>query len=247
MRLPSPNSTVLAAPTPAIAASIELQFFQHGFLVRNRDAQAPDAQGRGVVQKLRQVLARHAERHVHGVDAQAAKRGVVDQRAEAVADRVADHAVDRRLRVDAVVVVDFGHLLIAELARRQRPLVMKRGVRERRAEPAGQNARRRADVAHAHADRRHFRALHQLQHPQIVVRLVGHRGDLDDVGVERRQPGVNLLQVVGRLAEIVQADDPLGLAVTRDHRGDVFFQIDVLDPLGDRAAQQHQPLFFGAR
>ena len=29
------------------------------------------------------------------------------------------------------------------------------------------------------------------EHPQVVVRLVGHRGELDDVGIERRQPGVD--------------------------------------------------------
>ena len=91
-----------------------------------------------------------------------------------------------------------------------------------------------------------FDCSHQLQHPQVVVRLVGHGGDLDDVGVERRQPGVDLVQIVGRLAEVVQADDPLGLAEARDRAGDVVFQIDVFDAFGDRAAQQHQPLLFAA-
>ncbi len=84
------------------------------------------------------------------------------------------------------------------------------------------------------------------QHPQVVVRMVGHRGELDDVGVERGQPGVHFFQILGRLAEVVQADDPLGLAVAGDRRRDVFFEVDVFDPLGDGRAQQHAALLFAA-
>ena len=60
--------------------------------------------------------------------------------------------------------------------------------------------------------------------------------ELDDVRIELAQPAVDFVEIVGRLAEVVQADDPLGAAETRNRRGDVLFQIDVLDPLGDRAS-----------
>ena len=200
----------------------------------------------GVVDEPRQVLARHADRHVHLVQLAVPEGHVVDQRAEAVADRVGDHAVDLGVGVDLVVVVDFGHLLVAELAGGQHPLVMERGVGERGAELAGENPRGDADVAHAQADRRHLAAARQFQHPQIVVRMVGHRADLDDVGIELAQPAVDFVEVVGRLAEVVQADDPLGLAESRNRRGDVVLQIDVLDALGNRRPQQQQPLLLAA-
>ena len=59
--------------------------------------------------------------------------------------------------------------------------------------------------------------------------------------IEPGQPGVDFVQIVRRFAKVVQADDPLGLAVAGNLVGDVLFQVDVLDPLGDRRAQQHQP------
>ena len=65
-------------------------------------------------------------------------------------------------------------------------------------------------------------------------------------GSSAGQPPVDLVQVVGRLAEVVMADDPLGAAETRNLAGDVLLEIDVLDPLGNRRPQEHQPLLFGA-
>ena len=109
------------------------------------------------------------------------------------------------------------------------------------AELAGQDARRDADLAHADPDGRDLAVPHQLQHPHVIVRLVGHRGDLDDVGVELGQARVDLRQVLGSLAEVVQADDALRLAVDRDPVGNVRLQIHVLHPFGDGGPQQHQP------
>ncbi len=57
---------------------------------------------------------------------------------------------------------------------------------------------------------------------------------------------MNLLQVVGGFPEVVQADDPFGLAIARNRASDVFLEVDVLDSLGDRGTQQHQPIFFPA-
>ena len=66
-------------------------------------------------------------------------------------------------------------------------------------------------------------------------------------GSSSAQPAVELVQVVGRLAEIVEADDPLRAAEAGDRRGHVVLQVDVLDPLGDRRPQQHQPLLLRCR
>ena len=54
------------------------------------------------------------------------------------------------------------------------------------------------------------------------------------------------VEVVGRLAEIVQADDPFGVAEAGYQRRDVLFQVDVLDSLGDGRTQKHQPVLLVA-
>ncbi len=54
-----------------------------------------------------------------------------------------------------------------------------------------------------------------------------------------------LVQVFGRLAEVVVADDPLGFAEARNRAGDILFQIDVLDAFGDGGPQQQQPRLLG--
>ena len=123
---------------------------------------------------------------------------------------------------------------------------MKGREGERRAEAAGEDSRRRADVAHANADRRNLAPPHQLQHPHVVARVVGHRADLDDVRIEFRHPGVDFFEVVRRLAEVVVADDPSRAAEAADRPGDVVLEVDVLDPLGDRRPQEHQPLLLRA-
>ena len=115
------------------------------------------------------------------------------------------------------------------------------------AEPPGKNSRRHADLAHAQPERRHLARPRKLQHPQVVLRVVGHGADLDDVGVQRGQPAVDVFQVVGRPLEVVHADDPLGGAEAGDLAGDVFLQVDVLGPLGDRRPQEDLPLLFAAR
>ena len=61
------------------------------------------------------------------------------------------------------------------------------------------------------------------------------------------QPGVQLAEIVGRVAEAVVADDPLRLAEARNLAGDVVFQVDVLDAVGDRLAEHDQPRLLAAR
>ncbi len=70
--------------------------------------------------------------------------------------------------------------------------------------------------------------------------------DLDDVGIVTAEPGVDGIEVVRRLAEVVEADDPLGLAESRNLPRDIFIQVDVLDALGDGRAEQQDPLLFAA-
>jgi len=91
---------------------------------------------------------------------------------------------------------------------------MERGVGERRAELAGQNPRDGADVAHADADGGHLAAAHELEHPQVVVRMVAIVENLTMSGSSSLSRPVQLFEVVGRLAKVVQADDPLGAAET---------------------------------
>jgi hypothetical protein len=45
---------------------------------------------------------------------------------------------------------------------------------------------------------------------------------------------VQLAKVVGRLAEVVVADDPLGLPEPANLARDIFFQVDPVDAFGNR-------------
>ena len=55
------------------------------------------------------------------------------------------------------------------------------------------------------------------------------------------------LEVVGRLAEVVEADDPLRLAEAGNAGGDVVFQVDVFNAFGDGRPQEELPLLLRAR
>jgi hypothetical protein len=107
-------------------------------------------------------------------------------------------------------------------------------------------ARGDADVAHAEGDRGEPGILDQAEDAEVVERAVGDGGQLDHVGVQPGQPGVDFLEVVRGAAEVVVADDALGLAVARNLSGDVLLEVDVLDSRRDGASQKHQPLLLGA-
>ncbi len=111
-------------------------------------------------------------------------------------------------------------------------------------ELAGQDSRRRTNLAHADADRGNLAVPHELKHPHVVMRFVRHGRQLDHVGVQIGESRVNLLQVFRRLAEVVHADNAFGLAVSRDTSGDFLFQVDILHAFGDRRPEQHQASFF---
>ncbi len=110
---------------------------------------------------------------------------------------------------------------------------------------AAEDARGDADVAHAEADGWHLALSDQAEHADVVVGAVGHRADLDDVGVEFGQALVDAFEVVGGLTEVVEADEALGLAVAGDLAGDVVLEVDILHPLGDGRAEEHEPLRLG--
>jgi hypothetical protein len=119
---------------------------------------------------------------------------------------------------------------------------VKGGETERRTELEAEHSRRHAHFAHAQADSRELRGLHQPHHAEIVVLAVGHGGQLDNVGVQRRHPPMNLFEIRRCLAEVVVADDPFRLSVARNRRRDVLFQIDVIDARRDRGPQQNLSL-----
>ena len=113
-------------------------------------------------------------------------------------------------------------------------------------ELAGQDAGGHADIAHPQADRGDLGLADHVQDPQVVAGMVGHGRDLDDVRIELRKAAVNLVKVVGRLAEIVETDDPLGLAVAGDFAGNVVFQVDVFDAFDNCRPQQELTLLLRA-
>lgn len=74
------------------------------------------------------------------------------------------------------------------------------------------------------------------------MRIVRHGGKLDNVGIEFSQALVNFPDILRCLMKIVIADNPFGLSKSWNRTGDVFFEIHVVDPLGDCRTEQHQPL-----
>ena len=58
------------------------------------------AAGAEVVGWTRRELDGHAKRHIYGIDSGRAKRGIVNLGAQAVGDRVGNHAVDSGLPAD---------------------------------------------------------------------------------------------------------------------------------------------------
>ena len=143
------------------------------FLVRDRHAVAVDRDVLKALQERRQLAARHPERQVHRVDAELRKRRVVNQRAQAVADRIADHAEHLRLGVDALDVVDLLQLLKRQHARRDLPFLVERGIGERHPHAQAEHPAARAEVAHAERDRRLGRVFQKRHHAQIVGRFAG--------------------------------------------------------------------------
>ena len=70
--------------------------------------------------------------------------------------------------------------------------------------------------------------------------MIGHGGDLHDVGVHGGKPCVKRRQIGGSLVKIVMADDPLRAAIAWHLGSEIILEIDVVGPLHDRRPQ-HEP------
>jgi hypothetical protein len=213
---------------------------EHGLLVGNRHAQARQRPARSPGQEIVDLFGRHTEGQVDRVDASRLDRSVVNDRTEAVGHRIGHDAIDTSGRRDRLVAVEVAHLTPTDLARRHHPVIVERGEREGRPVAADENPGGHADVAHAKPHGRNPGRPYQLHHPQVVCGVVGHGGDLHDIGIHGSQPLMERLEIGGRFVEIVVADDPLGAAVPWHFCGNVILQINVVSPLHDRRSQ-HEP------
>src|SRR5207302_7459326 len=91
-----------------------------------------------------------------------------------------------------------------------------------------------AQIAQAEGDGRFRRVLQEHQQTQVVGRLQGGDGDLDDVGVRGAHLRVDLFQVVGNAAKVVIADDALGVLVAAQVVDDVELEIHPIEAGDDR-------------
>ena len=64
--------------------------------------------------------------------------------------------------------------------------------------------------------------------------------DLDDVRIFGAHAIVNRLYVLGSLHKIMITDDAFGFSIAGDLPRDVFFQVNVVDTLGNCLTQQRQ-------
>ncbi len=121
---------------------------------------------------------------------------------------------------------------------------MEGRITEGRSKFACQNARRDSDIPHAQADCGNPALRHKLEHPEVILRVVGHRGDLDDVRIEGGHAIVKGLEILRRFVKIVIADDAFGLAVSGNRGRDILFQVDVVHSFGDGGPKNELPLLF---
>ena len=120
---------------------------QRCFLMRNRDAVTPNGNDFKSLQERGQLPARDAEGNVDAIDAQLVHGGIVNNRAEAVANGVADDSVNLSAGVDVLEEVMVLHLAEIGDAERKRSFDVEGGVGERRAELGGQDAARETQLA----------------------------------------------------------------------------------------------------
>ena len=206
--------------------------------MRDRYAVAANGQRLERLEEVGERLARDAEGEVDGVHPQLAEGHVVDERAEAVPDGVADDAEDFGVAVDGFVVERLAQLVHRGHPRRDVPLLVERRVGERRAELRLEDPAGEPHVRHAERDGRLRGRLHQREDAQVVARLGGADDDLDDVRVLGTHAGVDLLEIRRHLAEVVVAYDPPDGAEARDRIGDVGLEIDPVEPGDDGLADE---------
>ena len=127
-------TTVLHEPVRSTAPSFCCKQRDERFLVRNRHAARLDLQPHQLAEEVFQLAVGDEERNHDLVQAQSAERGVVDRRAQALLDRIAEHAVNLGLGIDLVVEVILLEDRVVEHARGEDPLGIEPRVGERSAE-----------------------------------------------------------------------------------------------------------------
>ena len=148
--------------------------------------------------------------------------------------RIGDDAINLRGGGDGVVAIHLLHLPPADLAGGQCPVFVEGGEREGGPGPAAQHARRHADLAHTDPHGGRPARVHHLQHSQVVSGMVRHRRDLDDVGVHRGKPPVQMREIGGRLLEVVVAHDSLRGPVPWHACRYVVLEINIVGSFDDR-------------
>ena len=221
---------------------------RRGLLVWDRHAVAADRHGVQRVGRFGKLTLRHAEGDVHRIDLRAPEHVVVQDRAEAVAHRVAEQREELRVRPDGLHGVGRPELVHRRQAGGDAALFVERGVDPRRPELERREPRDEPELAHAERHGRLRRPPLDFDDPAQVVRLRGHHGDLADVRVLRQHPVVDLVEVSGRLGHVVVTDDALHRPEPADAIGDIGFEIDPLERPGDDGLPQHRlALRFGPR
>ena len=190
------------------------------------------------------MFRRDPDRNIDGIDSEVLERSIMNQRALAVRDRVRDDGIDCSVCVDVVVMVDVSHPIEADLAGSQGPLCVKGGVGEWGAKSTRQQPGRSAHLPHADTDGWRFGCLDKFEHADVVMRSIGHRCNLDDIGVELGHPLVDIFQVFRRFAKIMETDNPLCLSVSRNSRCNILLKIDIVHALGDCHTQNRLTGFF---
>ena len=183
--------------------------------------------------RLGELTARHPERQVHRVHLEPLEHVIVEQWPEAVPDRIAGHAEHFRIRVDRADRIRGLKFFHAGQAGRDAAFLIESGIDERGSVLERKEAARLADVAHAEGDGRLRSGLLKPQHAGHVVRALSQDRDLEDIRILLQHVGVDFVQILRRLGEVVVADDPLHGAEPRDGVGDVRFQIDPVERTGD--------------
>ena len=108
------NDDRVAGPGAFDGPLLLLQERDERLLVGDGHAAPLDVQPQELLEERREFAVGHEERHHDLVQAEVAERGVVDRRAEALLDRVADDAVDLGLGVDLVVAIVLLEHLVME-------------------------------------------------------------------------------------------------------------------------------------
>ena len=184
------------------------------------------------------------ERQVNRIKLVMFKSEVMNQRTQAVRNRIADDAVHGSLGADFIIAVNSRHFRESQLTGGQFPLAAEGGIGEGGTIFPAEDTTDHAVLAHAEPDGGHLGIGDQLQHANRIAGRIGHGDQLDDIRILFTHRSVDLFEVVGCFIEIVMTDNAFGFAIAGNRPGDVVFNVDVFNFRNDRGSQQRLPLFF---